>query len=456
MNIEKEVQELQDTVLAPLRKTKPAFMVAMAVLAALFLWGAYSFAMQVIYGLGVTGMNRPVYWGVYLTNFVFFIGISHAGTLISAILRVTQAEWRRPITRVAEAITFFALILGLLQVWIDMGRPERFFYPFIWGRYYSPFLWDFTSIGVYVLSSSVYLYLPMVPDLAYLRDHMTDAPKWRRMLYTFMAMGWRGTREQIRRLEVGIGIVAILIIPIAVSVHTVVSWIFGMTMQPMWHTTILGPYFVVGAIFSGIATLFIFMTIARKIWHLEKYITIKQYNYLGVLLLVMSAFWFYFTMAEYITVGYATIVHELEVWDAKVLLEFSPLFWVMFVGNFFVPFAVLLWRKGRTPVGTTIAAAAIVTGMWVERYMIVVPSLTRPSLGLDPVTYTPTMVEISITIGSFALFSFMFFMFFKLFPAISAWEVVEGMEIAEANRLAKEMLEKGMHPPKEQPTPEAA
>ncbi len=429
--------ELERTVLSPLRQTSPQFWLAMAVLGAVFLWGAVMLVRQWMLGLGVTGLNRPVYWGIYLANFVFFIGISHAGTLISAILRVTQAEWRRPITRIAEAITFFALILGLLQIWIDMGRPERVFYPLIYGRFQSPFLWDFTCIGVYLLSSTLYLYLPMIPDLARMRDHMTDAPAWRRRLYTLLALGWHGSHEQHRRLEKAISIMAILIIPIAVSVHTVVSWIFGMTMQPMWHSTIMGPYFVVGAIFSGIAMLFIFMTIIRRAWHLEKWIGPKQYNYLGILLLVMSAFWAYFTLSEYLTTGYGSIIHEQEVLHAKLSEEYAPWFWAMLICNFVIPFAILVWRRGRTPTGTFIAALAIAVGMWIERFTIVAPSLTRPSLGFEKVLYAPTITEVAITAGSVAFFAILFLLFFKIFPAISVWEVEEGEAIEVVHRQAE-------------------
>jgi Ni/Fe-hydrogenase subunit HybB-like protein len=435
--------ELERTVLNPLRHTTMQFWLVIGALGLVFLTGAVSLIRQWWLGLGVTGLSRPIYWGIYLTNFVFFIGISHAGTLISAILRVTQAEWRRPITRVAEAITFFALILGLLQVWIDMGRPERIFYPFIWGRYQSPFLWDFTCIGIYLLSSTLYLYLPMVPDLARMRDHMRDAPRWRRWLYRMMSLGWHGSHEQHRRLEKAIGIMAILIIPIAVSVHTVVSWIFGMTMQPMWHSTILGPYFVVGAIFSGIATLFIFMTLIRKAWHLEKWIGAKQYNYLGILLLVMSAFWGYFTLAEYLTTGYASLVHEAAVLRAKLLGEYSLWFLAMILCNLIIPFAILLRRKGRTPLGTFVASLSVVIGMWTERFLIVAPSLTRPSLGFERAIYAPTITEVAITVGSVSLFALLFLLFFKVFPALSVWEVEEGEEIELVRRKAEELAHQG-------------
>jgi molybdopterin-containing oxidoreductase family membrane subunit len=437
----KHETELERIVLSPLRKTSMPFYFIAAGLGLVFALGFLALVNQWRLGLGVTGLGRPVYWGVYITNFVFFIGISHAGTLISAILRVTQAEWRRPITRIAEAITFFALILGLLQIWIDMGRPERIIYPFIWGRFQSPFLWDFTCVGIYLMSSMLYLYLPMIPDLARMRDRMNDAPAWRQKLYRFMAFGWHGSHEQHRRLEVGIGIMAIVIIPVAVSVHTVVSWIFGMTMQPMWHSTILGPYFVVGAIFSGIAMLFVFMTLLRKAWHFEKYIGAKQYNYLGILLLVMSAFWGYFTLAEFLTTGYATLTHETAVLNAKLTGEYAPAFWIMVIGNLVIPFSILIWKKGRTPVGTFIASLSILVGMWVERFLIVAPSLTRPSLGLLPATYSPSLSEAAIMAGSLALFALLFLLFFKVFPAISVWEVEEGQVVETVKRKASELME---------------
>jgi molybdopterin-containing oxidoreductase family membrane subunit len=234
--------DLERTVFNPLRQTTLPFWLVIAGLAGVFLLGALALVRQWMLGLGVTGMSRPIYWGVYITNFVFFIGISHAGTLISAILRVTQAEWRRPITRVAEAITFFALLLGAMQILIDLGRLDRVLNLLIYGRFQSPLLWDVTCISIYFLSSTVYLYLPMIPDLARLRDQGVgvrgqDAQRagvsrrwawrqdWRYHLYRIMALGWHGSAKQFRRLERGISVMAVLIIPIAVSVHTVVSWI---------------------------------------------------------------------------------------------------------------------------------------------------------------------------------------------------------------------------------------
>jgi Ni/Fe-hydrogenase subunit HybB-like protein len=433
MSAQPQLSDLERTVFKPLQKTGLGFYTVGAALGLVILWGAYMYVAQLGQGLGLTGMSRPVYWGVYLSNFIFFTGISMAGTLISAILRVTQANWRRPITRLAEAITGFALALGALQILIDMGRVDRLLNVLIYGRFQSPMLWDFTCIGVYFLSSIFYLYLPMIPDLARLRDKWTDAPKWRRWLYRVLALGWRGSAEQFHRLEKLISLMAIVLIPTAAMVHTVVSWLFGMTIQPMWHSTIFGPYFIVGAIFSGIALLFIFMTLIRRAWHLEAYIGDRQYNYLGLLLLAMSAFWMYFTLAENLTTFYGAVTDEMTVDQAKLLGSFRWLFWGMVFLNAVVPFAILVWRRGRTPLGTFVASIAVVIGMWLERYLIVIPSLTRPRLAFEWASYLPTWTEIAITFGSFALLALLYLVFFKIFPIMALWEVEEGQAI-EARR----------------------
>ena len=278
----------QDAILfEPLLKTGPGYWLLIFVLVSTVLWGGYAYVTQFRLGLGVTGLNRPVYWGFYITNFVFFIGISHAGTLISAILRLCQAEWRRPITRMAEAITVLVLIFGAGNVLLDLGRPDRVLYVLRFMHFTSPLIWDVISVTIYLCASTTYLYVAMIPDIALLRDRITD---WRQPIYRVLALGWRGSHEQEHRLQTAIAIVAIAVIPIAVSVHTVVSWVFAMTIQPMWHSSIFGPYFVVGAIYSGIAALLLTMILLRKIYHLEDYLKEIHFEYLGQLLLAMMSF----------------------------------------------------------------------------------------------------------------------------------------------------------------------
>jgi len=269
--------------LQPVFETGAKFYVVVTVLLAVIAWAVFTYVLQVKRGLGITGLNRPVMWGFYITNFVFFIGISHAGTLISAILRLCHAEWRRAITRSAEVITVLVLFIGMSNIIIDLGRPDRVLYVIQHGHLRSPLLWDVISVTAYLTGSTIYLYLPLIPDIALIRDRTTK----RRWFYRLLALGWQGTEWQHRWLNRGIAVMAVLVIPIAVSVHTVVSWVFGMTIQPMWHSTIFGPYFVVGAIFSGIAALIIAMAVLRWAYHLEDYIRPVHFNNLAILLLVM-------------------------------------------------------------------------------------------------------------------------------------------------------------------------
>lgn len=412
-----------------IEKTGRGFYLTIGLLALIIAWAAFAYSRQWVSGLSVTGLNRPVYWGMYITNFVFFIGISHAGTLVSAILRVFGAEWRRPITRAAEAITVFALVLGAGNILIDMGRPDRLLNMIRYARFESPLVWDVTSVSIYLIASLTYLYLPLIPDLAILRDRPGLVP-WRLWLYTKLSLGWTGTEKQVHRLERLIGVMAVLIIPIAVTVHTVVSWVFAMTVQPMWHSTIFGPYFVIGAIFSGIATLIIVMAILRRAFGLQAYLTKQHFSNLGMMLLLFSILWAYFTFSEYLTEFYGNEPAGMRVLFAKLTEEFSPIFWAMWLFNFVVPFIMLSNRRTRTVTGTVLTSILINVGMWLERYNIVVPTLTRPRLPFPVSSYFPTWVEWSVLLGSFAVFALLYILFSKVFPIISIWEVREGEEIA--------------------------
>ena len=350
----------EDILLAPIEKTGRGFYIGVAVLSVFILWGALAYAVQFFEGLGVTGLHQPVGWGFYVTNFVFFIGISHAGTLISAILRLSKAEWRRPITRMAEVITCMVLFIGAGQILVDLGRPDRMMNVLRYGRYQSPLLWDATSISAYLMASLTYLYLPMIPDIAILRDRL----KKRKLFYSVLALGWKGTERQQRALNRAIAIMAVLVIPIAISVHSVVSFVFSMTLQPMWHSTIFGPYFVVGAIFSGIAALIVAMIVFRKIYGLHPYLKPIHFRYLGQLLLIMALLWFYFTFSEYLTGYYGAQPEEMKVFWAKFSGPFWPFFWAMVLCNFIIPLACLV-RLGQRTVGKVLTASlAVIVGMW--------------------------------------------------------------------------------------------
>jgi len=370
-------------------------------------------------------MRSIVLWGIYISNFVFFIGISHAGTLISAVLRISHAEWRRPITRMAESITVMALMVGALFPIIDLGRPDRLLNLILYGRIQSPIIWDFVSITTYITGSIVYLYLPLIPDIAQCRNNLSNVSRFRKWLYGTLSLGWVDSKEQRAVLQKCIGVMAVLIIPIAVSVHTVVSWIFGMTLRVGWHSTIYGPYFVVGAIFSGIATIIVAMGIFRKVYRLENYLTVRHFRYLGYLLLTLDLALIYFTISEYLTVGYTGAVPETEWLNALFLGPYSIPFWSMFIVGFIIPAFIVGFPRTRTVFWIVVGAALADIGMYIERYLIVIPTLAVPQMPHAWGTYAPTWVELAITAGAFAGFILLYTLFSKIFPIVSEWELAE-------------------------------
>ena len=278
IKLQKDIAEMQEACLKPTRNWSKTTLVWLGFLILIAGWGFFCYIYQLRNGLGVTAMRNYVSWGLYISTFVFFIGISHSGTLVSAILRITKQEWRRPITRSAELLTFVSLCFGGIMPIIDLGRPDRVFNLVFFGRVQSPLMWDVICILTYFTGSTVFLFLPMIPDMALCRDRLmnpkTTFEKFKKWLYTKMSLGWTGAPEQWHLLERTMNIMTIIIIPIAVSVHTVVSYIFAMTLRGGWDSTVFGPYFVAGALYSGSAGVILGMAAFRKLYHLEKYITV--------------------------------------------------------------------------------------------------------------------------------------------------------------------------------------
>jgi len=422
-----EVQREDISILKPILHTSKRFYLVVFILVVIILIGVLAWILQLRSGVGITGLNHPIFWGFYITNFVFFIGISHAGTLISAILRLAHAEWRRAITRSAEVITVLVLFFGVFNIITDLGRPERMLKTISDGKLNSPLLWDVLSISVYLIASAIYLYLPLIPDIALMRDKLKSKTKG--FFYKILALNWKGTEKQWKILERAIAIMAVVVIPVAVSVHTVVCYVFAMTIQPMWHSTIFGPYFVTGAIFSGIAALIIAMYFIRRSYHLENYLKPIHFNNLGLLLMVMSLLWFYFTFTENLTAFYGAEPAHLTVFWSKFIGAYAPYFWTMVVCCFIIPLIILSNKRTRTVTGTMIASVSVIIGMWLERFTIVLPTLINPRLPYQTGSYHPTWIEFAITAGCFATFILLYILFTKFFPIISIWEVKEGREI---------------------------
>ncbi|MBZ5520899.1 MAG: polysulfide reductase NrfD [Acidobacteriia bacterium] len=405
-------------------------------LATVILWGGYAYLQQLRNGLVVTGMRDQISWGLYITNFVFFIGISHAGTLISAILRVTDTEWRKPITRMAEAITVFALCIGAPMVMIDMGRPDRMLNVFRYGRIQSPIIWDVLGVSTYLTGCILYFYIPMIPDLALLAK-LPQLSSWRRRLYGALSLGFTGTAPQKALLEKSISSMAVFIIPLAVSVHTVVSWIFAMTLRPGWNSSIFGPYFVVGAIYSGTAGVIFSMWVLRRVFRLQQYVEDLHFRKLGLLLLAFSLIYLYFNINEYLTAGYKLEGSERMLLDRLFVGDYAVLFWVGQATCVFIPAAIMIAVLGfqryhrYTIPGVVFSSGLVIVGAWVKRYIIVVPTLRSPylpsgqRLPWEWTHYHPSWVEWSITAAAVAAFALIYTLMAKLFPIISIWETRE-------------------------------
>ncbi len=420
----------ESDILAPVKKATAVDWWLWIGLLAVVLAGLAAWVRQYILGLGVTGMNRPVYWGVYLTDFVFFIGLAHSGTFISAILRVAGQSWRAPLTRAAEAITLFSLPFGVASILIDMGRVDRLLNVIVYGRFQSPLLWDFTAVSLYLLSSVVFFYFSLLPDIALCRDRLMDVPGWKHRMYEILALGWSGHPEQYHRLEKVLDGMAVFMTMVVVTVHTVVSWVFGMTIQPGWHTALIGPFFLLGAIFSGTAAVVIVLAILRKVYHLENVLPVTLFNSLRKLLITFTLGWIYMIIAEFLTTFYGNLPEEMEVFWQKFTGDFALIFWAMVILVFIVPLAIFVFR-GKNSIPWMVTASVLVNiGMWLERYIVIIPTETRPRLLYELVQgrYTPTWTEWVITASMFAGLFLLYAVFTRLFPIIPLWETAETLE----------------------------
>lgn len=417
---------IRGELLRPLSRFSGSYWAAVIFFGTILAAGLAAWGYQIFAGLGVAGYHRPIYWAFYEVDFVFWIGISHAGTLISAILRLTNAGWRKPVTRAAEAITVFCLMIGAIMPLVHLGRVWYFYwlipYPnsrLLWPNFRSPLVWDMTAIFAYLTGSVLYLYLPLIPDVAELARRSQGL---RRLVYKTLALHWTGTDRQWHALERSMKLMAGIILAIAVSVHSVVSWDFAMAIVPMWHSTIFAPYFVVGAIFSGIAALVLVMAGLRRFLHLEEYLKPLHFDNLGKLLLCLSLLWLYFTATEHLTTWYGNEPNEYAVFQSRIYGEYAPYFWTMVVLNFVIPFTLLGIRRLRNMRTIAICGVTVLVGMWIERYLIIVNALSYSRLASTWSSYTPTWVELTITGASFCAMVLLYLLFVKVFPVIAIWE----------------------------------
>lgn len=418
----------------------------LAIVIFLIILGVYALVIQIVKGHIVTGMRDNVVWGLYIANFIFFIGISYAGALISGILHLLRVKWRAPVIRIAESITVISTLIGPTYILLCMGRLDRLHHLIIFGRIQSPITWDILAITTYLVGSIILLYLAMIRDFAVLKDYPFKN-NWRNKIYKFLAAGFIDTTKQNRFLNRSLDIMSALIIPLAILVHSVLAWIFGMTLRPGWHSTIFAPYFVVAAVYSGTGVLIIALWIFRKFYHLESYITKIHFNYLGIILLVLGALYGYFTFSEYLTSWYGS-----ETWDMELLSKLfsaNEYWWWFFFAAFIgviVPIVIIIVPKFRNINSITFASLIAVLALWVKRYLIIIPTLETPLLPLQDmraeyIHYTPTIIEWLLTFAGIAMFCLLFFLFSKFVPLIP---IVREDESKNYAQLRKTVIERNI------------
>lgn len=427
-----KIDRITSDLLRPIRITKP-FLAWMGLLSVALVICLGAYVMQLREGLVLTGLRDYVSWGMYISNFVFFVATSLIGMLISAVLGLSGQKWATPLARIAEIIALaFAAIAGLIII-SDMGRPDRLLNVFIHGRIQSPIVWDITVVTIYILMSTLFLYIPLIPDLKICADKLNHKIPFVGTIYKTLSLNWSGTLEQKKIMHQLTRAIAIAIIPVAFAIHTVTSWLFANTLRVGWDSTIFGPYFITGAFVSGTAAVIIAMYFYRTNYKLEDYITLKHFDKMGQLLVLVCLVYLYFNLNEYMVPGYKMKKFDAIHLHALFAGKHALLFWSVQVLGLLLPIVLLLFKKIRQPLPMTIVAGFVLAGAWLKRYIIVVPTMEHPFLPIQNVplnfkVYTPTVIEILVTIAPFILVLLIISTLSKVIPIIPIQESIDELE----------------------------
>jgi len=438
-------EAMQDELLRPLQKTGLAGKIWIGFLFLLFFAGVFAFYTQETKSKYETiSLNNYTMWGIYISNFVFFVALSLVGALMSAVLKLTNFEWYRPLSRIAEVIAVGAIMFAGVGIVVAMGHPERLYYLAIYGRLQSPIVWDIIVITTYLVACTLFLFIPLIPGISLCRDHLKDVPKWQMWMYKTLSFGWKGTPMQWKLVKRCITILAVLIIPLGISIHTVTAWLFASTLRAEWNSTNFGAYFIAGAFLLGVAAVIVGTYFFRRAYKFEKYLTDAYFDKMGKMLVFLSGVYFYFNINEYLVPAF-----KMDSMHSQYLLdEFTGrnalLFWLVFVFGIFVPGIFPLFKSMRKPLPLTVIAILTVIAAWFKRYIIVIPGLSHPYLPIQNVPhawlhYVPSFIECTVVAGIFAAFLLFVTLFSKFFPIISVWEVAEGdgVPLEKINMLSK-------------------
>ncbi len=423
------LREIEDIIIKPL-ETKPnkKFLIALSFTSFLFLIGIVSIGLTFYYGIGLWGNNNPVGWALEIVNFVFWVGIGHAGTLISAILFLFRQKWRNGIARFAEGMTIFAVMTAGIFPAIHVGRPwlDGYLFPYpnqhsLWVNFTSPLLWDVFAVSTYFTVSFIFWYVGLIPDLATLRDRTIN--KIKKVIYSIFSLGWRHSTRHWQHYEMVYLILAGFATPLVLSVHTIVSFDFAVSIIPGWHTTIFPPYFVAGAVFSGFAMVQNVLLFIRKIFNYEHIITLNTLEKMNKVILFTGMLVGYAYAMEFFTAWYSGVQAEQFTFINRAFGPYSWAYWIMVSCNVLVP--QLFWFKKirRTIPIMFVIGVFVNVGMWFERFVITITSLSRDYLPSSWAYYKPSLIDFGILIGSFGMFFTFVLLFTKALPVVSIAEV---------------------------------
>ncbi|MCI0504623.1 MAG: polysulfide reductase NrfD [Gammaproteobacteria bacterium] len=416
-------------VLRSMENPRKGYWLAVLICVLMLICAAFAEYIQYTTGMGPANLNNPHMWGMYISTFVFWIGMSHSGTLLSAILHIIHADWRKPIYRFAEAMTTFSLMTAGLFPIIHLGRVWNMYWvlPYVsdrghWPNFRSPLVWDAFAISTYLSASMLFLFIGMIPDLAICRD---NAKGWRKKLYTVLSLGWMGTDRQWRNFRKTYLLMACFLIPLAVSVHSIVSADFAMSIMPGWHVTTFPPYFVAGALYSGCAAIITLFVLLRYFFRFEEYMTTPIMEKTCKLTFAIAMVWTYLNLVEFCSVWYGHDIYNKEVLIAKATGPYAWVFWIMIFCGSVVPFTLAVQKLRRHMPTMFVVSLLLNLSMFFERWMIVAPTL---SMSHDPhqwdIMYA-SVVQWAIVFGSFGWFGLLFLVFVKIFPSVSMYEVKE-------------------------------
>ena len=391
--------------------------------------GAFAYIQQLRKGLVVTNMGDYVSWGIYISNFVFFVAISLVGSLITAIFRLANVPWRTPLTRISEIIAVSAITFAALIIIVDMGRPERMVFLFTHGRLQSPIMWDVIVISTYFCTSLLLLYITLLPDIKIMIAAREKLGKPFSKLYRWLGSYWKGTKAQEKIRDKSITLICIVIIPVAFCIHTVTSWLFATTYRPGWDSTNFGAYFVSGAFLVGAGGVVVAMYVFRRVYKLEHYITERHFDNMGKILVMLALLYLYFNVNEYLVPAFKMKKDEEAHLMALFTGEFFYLFWFAIIVGMIVPILILVFPKGRKPNAMFAGGVMVVVGAWFKRYLIVTPTLLHPFLPKfdSPARYShyfPSWEEWAITAGSLAGVLLVITFFARIFPIISIYKTI--------------------------------